>query len=104
MLARRIRTFPEGEHTASPRPPLLHELTDEQIVVGTRAVKAVAGESPALSGNKTFALLAWTVADARGAAVPLERALALTVGKRLDRQDLAVRANPGDPRALRARA
>ena len=85
MLARRIRSFPEGQHTASPPPRLLHELTDEQIVVATRAVKAVAAEAPPLSGNRTYALLAWTVADARGAAVPLDRPLALTVGKRLDR-------------------
>ena len=30
-----------------------------------------------------FRLLAWTVADARGATVPLDKALALTVGRRL---------------------
>ena len=38
-------------------------------------------------------MLAWLVADARGATVPLDKALAETVGKRLDRQAQKVRDN-----------
>jgi len=37
-------------------------------------------------------LLAWVVADARGATMALDKALAETVGKRLDRQAQKVRA------------
>ena len=35
--------------------------------------------------------MAWVVADARGATEPLEKALADTVGKRLDKQAQKVR-------------
>eukprot|EP00966_Prymnesium_polylepis_P156221 3609073-Prymnesium_polylepis.1 len=38
-------------------------------------------------------LLAWTLADARGATAPLEPTVAKTAGKRLDRQVSQVRAN-----------
>ena len=48
-------------------------------------------EQPPLSGNGVFKLLAWTVADARGATTPLDKPLALTVGKRLQRQAESVR-------------
>jgi hypothetical protein len=37
------------------------------------------------SRNAALRLLAWTVADASGASVALDTPLALTVGKRLDR-------------------
>ena len=92
-LARRIRTFPEGEYTPTPPPRLLHELTDEVLVIASDAVSGVGREQPALSGNATLRLLAWTVADASGATVALDKPLALTVGKRLDRQAQSVRAN-----------
>lgn len=49
-------------------------------------------EQPPLSGNGVLKLLAWTVADARGATTLLDKSLALTVGKRLDRQAESVRA------------
>ena len=92
-LARRIRTFPEGKHTPSPLPRLLHELTDELLVVASNAVSGVGREEPVLSANAALRLLAWTVADAGGATVALDKPLALTVGKRLNRQAQSVRAN-----------
>ena len=51
----------------------------------------MSAEEPALSANAGLRLLAWTVADARGATRPLEKPMALTVGKRLDRQAQSVR-------------
>ena len=89
-MARRIRTFPEGKFTPAPPPALLDELTDELIVLASGAVAGVAAESPKLSANAALRLLAWTVADARGADTPLDAALALTVGKRLERQAKSV--------------
>ena len=91
-LARRIRASPEGKFEPSPLPQHLDKITDELLIVASDAVSAVGAESPPLSGNGVFKLLAWTVADARGACTPLDKALALTVGKRLDRQAVAVRA------------
>ena len=100
-LAQRIRSFPEGKFTPSPPPRLLHELTDEILVVASSAVAGVGREEPALSTNAALRLLAWTVADALGASVVLDKPLALMVGKRLDRQAQSVRANF---RAITARA
>ena len=91
LLARRIRTFPEGNFTPSPPPPLLSTLTDELLVIASDAVKAVAAEGKALSGNGGLRLLAWTVADARGATAALDKPLALTVGRRLDSRAFTVR-------------
>jgi hypothetical protein len=90
-LARRVRSFPEGAFTPSPSPALLDEITDELLVIASDAVSAVGKEAPALTGNSIFRLLAWTVADARGAKAVLDKPLALTVGKRLDRQAVNVR-------------
>ena len=67
-------------------PRLLEKLTDELLVVASDVVAGVAAEEQPLSGNAALRLLAWTVADARGAAIAMDKPLALTVGKRLDRQ------------------
>jgi len=66
-------------------------LTDELLVIASDVVKSVAAEAKALSGNAGFRLLAWTVADARGATEVLDKPLALTVGRRLDSRALTVR-------------
>ena len=85
-------TFAEGDFEPSPPPQLLSKLTDEDLVVAVEAVEAVvAKQQPRPSGRAQFRLLAWTVADARGAAAPLDKAVAETVGKRLDRQAQKVR-------------
>eukprot|EP00966_Prymnesium_polylepis_P289761 6692917-Prymnesium_polylepis.1 len=91
LLARRIRSFPEGVFPPSPPPSLLSVLTDELLVTASDVVKSVAAEDKALSGNAGFRLLAWTVADARGATAVLDKPLALTVGRRLDSRALTVR-------------
>jgi hypothetical protein len=67
-------------------------ITDGLLVVAVDVVAAVAAEArPALSGRKQIRLLAWTLADARGAQTPMDKALAETVGKRLERQAQRVR-------------
>ena len=91
-VAQRIRKCPEGQFPASPPPQVLSQLTDELLVTASDVIRSVAAEDPPLNGNSTLRLLAWTVADARGATVVLEKPLALTVGKRLDRQAQFVRA------------
>ena len=109
QLARRIRTFPEGKYAPSPPPNVLGKLTDALIVTASDIVISVAQEEPALSGNSTFRLLAWTVADARGAQTAIEKPLALTVGKRVQvqatrmRNDAAPYCKPIIERASRER-
>ena len=90
-LATRIRSFKEGEHSPSPPPHLLDKLTDEVLVVASDAVAKVASGA-SLSGKQQTRLLAWTVADARGAQLALDKPLAETVGKRLERQANRVRS------------
>ena len=91
-LAERIRPFSTGDFAPSPPPALLEKLTDQLLVVASDAVSAVAAAAtPPLTGKATLRLLAWVVADARGAATPLEKALADTVGKRLEKQAQKVR-------------
>ena len=90
-LARRIRTFAEGKFVPSPQPNVLNKLTDALLVTADAVVKSVAAEAPPLSGNSAFRLLAWTVADARGAQTVIDKPLALTVGKRLQVQAQRVR-------------
>lgn len=93
-LAERILTSPDGNFKPSPPPQLLDELTDEDIAVAVDVVEAVVTkQQPRPSGRAQFRLLAWTVADARGAAAPLDMAVAEAVGKRLDRQAKKVRAD-----------
>ena len=101
MVAQRIRTFNEGQFSPSPPPQVLRRLTDDLLVTASDAVKGVAAEAPPLSGNSALRLLAWTIADARGATSVMDKPLALTVGKRLDPG--AVRACPasGHPHACR---
>jgi hypothetical protein len=90
--AERILPFTGGGFAPSPPPVLLNKLTDQLLVVASDAVSAVAtGASPPLSGKAALRLLAWVVADARGATTPLEKALADTVGKRLEKQAQKVR-------------
>ena len=91
-LAERIVTFPDGNFEPSPPPQILSKLTDEDLVLAADAVEAVAAKQQARpTGRAQFRLLAWSVADARGAATPLDKAVAETVGKRLDRQAKKVR-------------
>jgi chemotaxis protein histidine kinase CheA len=81
-----------GDFTPSPPPALLGELTDHTLVVASDALEAaITGVQPKPSGRARLRLLAWLVADARGATVPLDKALAETVGKRLEKQAQKVR-------------
>jgi len=92
-LARRILPSLDGTFSPSPPPAMLDAITDELLVVASDAVAAVASEvQPKPSGRALVRLLAWVVADARGATMALDKALAETVGKRLDRQAQKVRA------------
>lgn len=93
-VAKRLQPFPDGNFKPSPQPQLLDRLTDEDLLVAADAVEAVMAEQqPRPSGKAQFRLLAWTVADARGATTPLDKPLAETVGKRLDRQAQKVRGD-----------
>jgi hypothetical protein len=70
---------------------LLSKLTDEVLMVANDAIEVVAAHtSPKPSGKALLRLLAWVVADARGATMPMEKPLAETVGKRLNRQASSV--------------
>ena len=90
--ARRILASTDDKLSPSPSPALFESITDELLVVASDAVAAAATEAQAKpSGKAKYRLLAWLVADARGADTPLDKALAETVGKRLDRQAAAVR-------------
>ena len=93
-MAQRILAFKDGCFEPSPPPQLLQQLTNELLIMAVDAVwKAAAAASPQPSGVARYRLLAWTVADARGAATPLDKPLALTVGKRLERQAIKTRAD-----------
>ena len=77
-LARRVRSFPEGDFESSPPPHLLDELNDGLLVVASDAVAAVAAEvTPRLAGRARYRLLAWTVANARGATRRLTKSEAI---------------------------
>ena len=92
-LARRFLPFPNGNFSPSPPPALLDKITDELLVVASDAVATVAAEvQPRPSGKSLLRLLAWVVADARGSSTVLDKLLAETVGKRLDRQAQKVRS------------
>lgn len=91
-VAARILPFTQGDFAPSPPPRLLNKLTDNDLVLARLAVWRVAAQQePPPSGAARFRLLAWTVADARGAPEPLSNAVALKVGKRLEAQALSVR-------------
>ena len=84
-VARRILPFTDGDFAPTAPPPLLEKITDYDLVVAHNAVWAVAAEQQkALSGKAKYRLLAWTVADARGALEPLCKPVAEKVGKRLE--------------------
>jgi len=87
-------------------PALLNVLTDHVLVVASDAIRAVASseKDEPVSGRDQDRLLAWVVADARGASEALDKALALTVGKRLDRQAAKVRNECASVAASAARA
>ena len=76
----------------SPPPALLDTLTDELLVVASDVINAVAAEAqPTPSGKSLLRILAWLVADARGAVELLDKADAAKAGKRLDYQAKRIR-------------
>ena len=81
--ATRLLPFAEGNFAASGPPSLLDVLTDASLVVASGIVHEEAAQ---LSGKAKLRLLAWLLADARGATTPIDKKLAETVGKRLDAQ------------------
>jgi len=91
---------PEAGYPPPNGSALLDELTDELLVVASDAVDAAAAAYrasieglglPAFSGKAQLRLLAWLVADARGADKLLDKPEAEKVGKRLQRQAQTVR-------------
>ena len=106
QLAKRILSFKEGEFSPSPAPHLLDRLTDYDLIVAREVVWLVAAEQqPPPSGKARYRLLAWTVADARGAAELLSKATAEKVGKRLEAQALkALGTHAADRSRARAAA
>ena len=98
--AQRILAFPGGNFTPTPAPPLLTQLTDFDLIVAKDAVwQAAAAAEPKPSGSARYRLLAWVVADARGAAQSLAPPTALKVGKRLEAQALKARGDFGEQRS-----
>ena len=87
--ALRLLRHPNGDFTPTGGTPLLEVITDTLLVVAADAVAAAATTSAGV--NDRYRLLAWVVADARGATIAMEKALALNVGKKLDRQAQKVR-------------
>ena len=114
-MARRILPFVGGDFEPSPPPMLLKKLTDHDLMVARAAVwRVAADQEPPPSGLARYRLLAWTVADARGALQPLPKPTAEKVGKRLEAQALkasarlnrrqgTVRTARGDGRCRRRR-
>lgn len=102
----------EGSYPPPEGTVLLDKLTDELLVVASDVVSASAAAYrasikdlvgvPAFSGKAQLRLLAWLVADARGAVELLGKAEAETVGKRLERQAQKVRAELDAARAAAA--
>ena len=82
-LQERARSFlphPTGDFTPTRGNALLNTITDELLVVASDAVAAaVAATQPPPAGNSVFRLLAWVVADARGATGAMDKLLALTL-------------------------
>lgn len=98
--AERILACPQSTYTPSPPPPLLTQLTDFDLIVAKDAVwQAAAAAQPQPSSSARYRLLAWVLADARGATQPLAPAAALKVGKRLEAQALKARGNFGEQRS-----
>ena len=98
--ARRLMPFEGGNFSPSPPPPLLTKLTDYDLIVAKDAVWQVAAEKqPPPSGKARYRLLAWVVADARGASQPLAPAVAEKVGKRLEAQALKAQGRFSEERS-----
>jgi hypothetical protein len=96
-MARRILPFVGGDFEPSPPPMLLKKLTDHDLMVARAAVwRVAADQEPPPSGLARYRLLAWTVADARGALQPLPKPTAEKVGKRLEAQALKVLGSTED--------
>ena len=95
-LAKRLAPFPEGDFSPSKPPAILYEITDDTLDKVCIAVHLVAAQNQ-LGVNATSRLMAWVVADARGATLVLSKADALKVGKKLERQAAKVH---GDRQAL----
>ena len=80
-IAERLVQFAQGDFRATGPPQVLQVLTDEITVIADEAVASVCAgvqpKPPSLAAKQR--LLAWVVADARGATVALEKPLALTV-------------------------
>ena len=78
-------------------PAIIDKITDQLLVVASDVATAVAATSAEkVSGRSRFRMLAWLVADARGSVEwgfdgGLDKVLAETVGRRLDRQAQRVR-------------
>ena len=86
--------YPKGNFDYSPPPSVLETITDANLDTALEVVAAVgAAVKPVLSGAAENRLLAWLVADARGATKVLDPPSAETVGKRLRKQALKVRAD-----------
>ena len=67
-VANRLLPYPGGDFEPSPPPHLFDMITDEFIVVAVAAIEAVMAEQqPRPSGKAQYRLLAWAVADSRGA-------------------------------------
>jgi hypothetical protein len=90
--ARRIGTYPQGNFAPSPPPLVLESITDEHILIAYGIVTGIAAEMK-LSGAAEQRLLAWLMADARGATIVLDPPSADRAGKRLKKQALKVRAD-----------
>jgi hypothetical protein len=95
--------FPEPDGLA-----LVEHITDELLVMASDAATLVAAAAlEPVSGKARLRMLAWLVADARGArdwsfGNGLDKAAAETVGKRLDRQAQKVRGELADAQAAAA--
>ena len=101
LIARRILPFEDGKFSPSPPPLTLTQLTDHDLIVAKDAAWQVTAEKqPPPSGKARYRLLAWVVADARGAATSLAPTVAEKVGKRLEAQALKARGNFGEQRSL----
>ena len=86
-IARRILPYTDGKFSPTTGDPVVKVLTDDLLMAAAAAVKDVCGAvEPTPSGKAQFRLLAWVVADAVGALEPVEKDVAETVGKRLQRQ------------------
>ena len=93
-LTKRWLSFGEVLQVPADPPALLDRLTDELLIVASDAVRTEVELHrlfETVSGKAHFRLLAWVIADARGADTPLDKQLAETVGKRLERQAQKVR-------------